>query len=305
MNTELQLESLPEDSHPLNPEEVKLQFIGLLTVLRVCAFMHDPQTMINEALLPMVDCELTSEENPKASEVLEPSGLARLVLAQQALTDSANHQLYLERDAQDHDRLTGLYNLRPWFEEVVKSEKQGWVGFLDLDGFKALNDGLGHEEVDKILWRLGRDIQDKIEIPCLVTNSGGEVLVCRRSGDEFMIMIPEGVNTEYVIERIVEIFNDINESDPLQRSKAKLGATIGFARYEHNGSEKERADRLREAMELADNIVSNEKEAILRKRLRITVRFIMKILKLSPRGMPSDGNVNFVYSPDNLKPLVV
>ena len=62
----------------------------------------------------------------------------------------------------DHDQLTGLYNRRALLDHLGDRLEVGEPGpvavlFLDLNGFKAVNDGYGHAAGDLILQRLVGD----------------------------------------------------------------------------------------------------------------------------------------------------
>lgn len=106
-----------------------------------------------------------------------------------------------------HDALTGLPN-RPYFQEalqqaVARSERSGAllaIMFLDLDGFKLINDTLGHASGDKLLVETGKRLA--------ATVRKGDT-VARIGGDEFVILCenithPEAVKT--VAEKIVASF---------------------------------------------------------------------------------------------------
>lgn len=106
-----------------------------------------------------------------------------------------------------HDALTGLPN-RPYFQEalqqaVARSERSGAllaIMFLDLDGFKLINDTLGHASGDKLLVETGKRLAATVRI--------GDT-VARIGGDEFVILCenithPEAVKT--VAEKIVASF---------------------------------------------------------------------------------------------------
>ncbi len=106
-----------------------------------------------------------------------------------------------------HDALTGLPN-RPYFQEalqqaVARSERSGAllaIIFLDLDGFKLINDTLGHASGDKLLGETGKRLA--------ATVRKGDT-VARIGGDEFVILCenithPEAVKT--VAEKIVASF---------------------------------------------------------------------------------------------------
>ncbi len=89
----------------------------------------------------------------------------------------------------DHDALTGLFGRRRLEEELLREIARrrrhgGQACFLvlDLDGFKAVNDSLGHASGDKLLIALGaalrRDLRD-VDV------------VARLGGDEFAVLLPD------------------------------------------------------------------------------------------------------------------
>lgn len=100
-----------------------------------------------------------------------------------------------------HDRLTGLPNrqylltrLREDAERAERSEDYKFaVVFLDLDGFKDVNDSLGHMAGDRLLGAVGRRLAE---------STGPEDTVARLGGDEFVILLR----------------NVYDENDALQRS---------------------------------------------------------------------------------------
>jgi diguanylate cyclase (GGDEF)-like protein len=93
------------------------------------------------------------------------------------------HQLNLAWHDVSHDQLTGLANRRALdtlLPTVLAAGQPVTVGFLDLDGFKQINDAYGHATGDWVLQtvaaRLGR-------------HRGGVRLVARLGGDEFVLVI--------------------------------------------------------------------------------------------------------------------
>ncbi|MHB8107059.1 MAG: sensor domain-containing diguanylate cyclase [Candidatus Cryosericum sp.] len=95
----------------------------------------------------------------------------------------------LLREQATRDGLTGLYNRR-MMDEMVPRELQRAARYhrdmslamLDLDGFKAVNDNLGHKEGDRVL---------RAFAGCIRTVVRTSDFMYRYGGDEFMILMPE------------------------------------------------------------------------------------------------------------------
>ncbi|MGE4430113.1 MAG: putative bifunctional diguanylate cyclase/phosphodiesterase [Sphingobium sp.] len=82
-----------------------------------------------------------------------------------------------------HDELTGLLNRRGLMEKAKAEKAPGrnqCLMMLDLDGFKAVNDGYGHQAGDRLLREVGRRI---------VKSVPPGALVARLGGDEFAILL--------------------------------------------------------------------------------------------------------------------
>lgn len=92
------------------------------------------------------------------------------------------------------DEVTSVFSRR-YFNEQVATEVQRARRYgsplslllIDLDGFKRVNDRLGHVEGDRVLRRVGRLLRDSTR----QTDS-----VCRFGGDEFSILLPETSHSE-------------------------------------------------------------------------------------------------------------
>ena len=127
-----------------------------------------------------------------------------------------------------HDPLTGLPN-RAQAMEVIRAalnraRRAGAVVgllFIDLDGFKQVNDTLGHAAGDEVLAVAGERMQRAVRT--------GD-LVARLGGDEFVVLLEpvvDEVDAVGVAERLVA---DLAETIPLSTGReARIGASIGVA----------------------------------------------------------------------------
>ena len=110
-----------------------------------------------------------------------------LLCALYDVTEKKIYQRKIEQQAYT-DFLTGLYNrmccerdLAKYVDEAKKNFKKGVLLYLDLDDFKHINDGLGHQYGDVLLKSISHSLQ-RIE--------GIENTCYRMGGDEFVIIIP-------------------------------------------------------------------------------------------------------------------
>jgi diguanylate cyclase (GGDEF)-like protein/PAS domain S-box-containing protein len=126
-----------------------------------------------------------------------------------AMMDVTGRRETAERALRDalHDPLTGLPNRTLFFDLVKRAfararRREGYcfaVMFLDVDRFKAVNDGLGHAIGDELLEQMSRRLQT-----CL---RQGDTLA-RLGGDEFTILlddVKDGRDTQTVADRIAQV----------------------------------------------------------------------------------------------------
>lgn len=132
-----------------------------------------------------------------------------------------------------HDALTGLPNRALYFDRLAHSlalaqrEKlQVGLLMLDLDGFKQINDRLGHEAGDRVLQEVAKRLQP------LVRDSD---TVARLGGDEFVIIlssIADRAAAEDVARRACTI---IDQPFVLPATSVSLGVSVGVAVYPADG----------------------------------------------------------------------
>lgn len=127
------------------------------------------------------------------------------------------------------DPLTKLANLRFAKDRLHLSlgvasryDEKLAVMFLDLDGFKAVNDTHGHEKGDDILI----DVASR-----LVQHTRAADTIARIGGDEFIIILT-GIKDKIDVDRVAEkLIRVINEPYIIGEEQAKLGVSIGIALY--------------------------------------------------------------------------
>lgn len=152
--------------------------------------------------------------------------------------DSTNHnleqQIIERRKAEEalkhvarHDSLTGLYNRAVFLEllasEINRSRRSGSrcaVLFLDLDGFKEINDKYGHEAGDQALIEISRRFLISIR----------EVdFVARIGGDEFTMLLPDIEGSEAVTLISQRIFRAVSKPVHYKQLELKVTVSIGAA----------------------------------------------------------------------------
>ncbi len=127
-----------------------------------------------------------------------------------------------------HDLLTGLLNRRALLEAIPvaqsrasRSGKAVGMLFIDLDGFKAVNDSLGHEAGDILL----REIAGRLRAGVRKTDS-----VYRLAGDEFTVLLEDMADTFDDAHTVAEkLISSISEPVMLPGRAMRVRASIGIS----------------------------------------------------------------------------
>lgn len=157
--------------------------------------------------------------------VLEDNGKRRLHGTMVDITESKQFEWQLEHNA-NHDPLTGLGN-RSLFsmrlrESIrrVRAEHYGYaVLFLDLDGFKLVNDSLGHAVGDKLLIEIARRLGS-----CM----GETGLIARHGGDEFTVLAENVATPEAARDLAARLLGMLRHSFRIGRHEFFTGASVGI-----------------------------------------------------------------------------
>jgi diguanylate cyclase (GGDEF)-like protein/PAS domain S-box-containing protein len=143
----------------------------------------------------------------------------------------------------DHDPLTGLANRRRFHEllerQVARCRRYGEAGavlVLDLDGFKEVNDLLGHAAGDEVLRSVGGALSDRVR---------DTDVVARLGGDEFAVLLLN-VNEEYAAGVAADLREAVEETRVTPgRHPVTLKLSVGSALVTPSATEAE--DLLSEA----------------------------------------------------------
>jgi diguanylate cyclase (GGDEF)-like protein/PAS domain S-box-containing protein len=152
-----------------------------------------------------------------------------------------------------HDPLTGLPNRRLFLdrlEQGVEHAKRSnlplAVLFMDLDGFKKVNDSLGHEAGDRLLCDVAKRLTDCIR---------EEDTVARMGGDEFTAMLT-GAKQRKGVERVAQaIIDALAMPFSIAQPPAQISVSIGISFYPQDASSS------LALLEAADQAMFNAKEA--------------------------------------------
>lgn len=142
-----------------------------------------------------------------------------------------------------HDPLTGLANRTLLGSRLdaalVRTEPGRRVGlcYFDLDGFKTINDSLGHPVGDALL----RTIANRV----LTVVSPDEALVARMGGDEFVVLVPDSRGTQQVVDLVEQILREITR--PAQIAGQELSATASAGIVEREVAGTDTQELLRDA----------------------------------------------------------
>ena len=133
------------------------------------------------------------------------------------------------------DELTGLPNRRSFqrrLDELTERALQDGSSFslllVDLDGFKELNDTLGHHAGDMVLAQLGPRLQQVL---------GPDDLLARLGGDEFAVLSPAAIDAEVAIDLGEAARETLYGGFDLADMTVNIGASVGVALFPEHGDD--------------------------------------------------------------------
>ncbi|OBJ49632.1 hypothetical protein A9W95_25295 [Mycobacterium sp. 1423905.2] len=127
-----------------------------------------------------------------------------------------------------HDPLTGLPNRSQFFDRLTAAfeDPQTRVGicYVDLDGFKDVNDTLGHDIGDKLLVKVAERLSLCLQRP--------DQFVARLGGDEFVFLIPQPLSTDEVTELADSVLRVLESPFDIDGNPITVSASVGVMEQE-------------------------------------------------------------------------
>lgn len=129
-----------------------------------------------------------------------------------------------------HDPLTGLLNRAQFNEQLEqnislakRAERTLAVLFLDLNGFKSINDTYGHQVGDEILKEVARRLKQAVRASDVVARIGG---------DEFVVVLNEIKDVADVLKVMEKISRSVEQPIQVGKLTLSVSASIGYAMLE-------------------------------------------------------------------------
>lgn len=136
-----------------------------------------------------------------------------------------------------HDTLTELPNRKLFFakldvclEHAQRHGRKAGLLYVDLDGFKHVNDSMGHQAGDELL----RQVARTLEGCCRKSDT-----VARLGGDEFAVVLFETSGEDGVRRAGMKIVEAMEQPFKLKAGTARIGASVGAAVYPDHGRDPE------------------------------------------------------------------
>jgi diguanylate cyclase (GGDEF)-like protein/PAS domain S-box-containing protein len=154
--------------------------------------------------------------------------LASIALEQHRLTNRLSHQA-------QHDMLTGLPNRRLFDDRLTQAistanrhQAKVAVLFIDLDGFKRINDTLGHARGDLLL----REVSRRLKAIVRITDT-----VARMGGDEFAVILTDAHTNHAPMRSSTEILASLKAPFFIEGQEICVTASVGIALYPQDAAD--------------------------------------------------------------------
>ncbi|WP_374627761.1 putative bifunctional diguanylate cyclase/phosphodiesterase, partial [Devosia sp.] len=165
-------------------------------------------------------------------ERLSPSGNIVGVRTDITALKRAEQQI---KNQSERDPLTGLYNRSVLIDQLsrqvdrsLRSGTPGALAVFDLDGFKDINDSLGHAAGDTLLGTIGRRLRAALRASDIEVRLGG---------DEFALILPRLADTRLVERLLARVYEAIEAPLRLGGRRIRPAASMGVCLFPRDGTD--------------------------------------------------------------------
>lgn len=181
----------------------------------------------------------SGEVHPKwlsVSAVTENGKVSRFIglFSDISVMKQTQEQLY---EMAHYDSLTGLPNRRYFLDRLKESLERARrtreslaLMFVDLDGFKLVNDNLGHRAGDQLLVEMAHRLKQRTR---------ESDTVARMGGDEFTVILTNVITSHAIVRVARKILGRVGEAVTLDGTEVFLSSSIGIAVFPDDGSDVE------------------------------------------------------------------
>ena len=211
--------------------EVMIKYIDILNKFNTLT----NRIFIVQSIKPIIEINERLRKLRRKLDKAFNDELKRLEKRNRELKENLNNKESIEYQIRDifcYDTLTGLYN-RGYFVQNVDQllnediSKNHALMFLDLDGFKSINDSLGHSYGDDVIIEIGKRLRNSYKYK--------NVIASRFGGDEFVLFFRDVPNDTFVSVNAQEIIDMVKDPVYFEATKVHLSVSIGIAMYPRDG----------------------------------------------------------------------
>jgi len=272
----------PFDSHQILPDALRFELArGLFVLSPLCSGKNH----YGYLLVDPSGIEPLNMQNLANCTSLAVSNCKRILSLQQQSTELRRSNEQLAHLA-NVDQLTSLANrnrfqssLQSAFRRVDEQHSNVALLFFDLDGFKLINDSMGHSAGDRLLEIVARRLRRLLR---------HDDLAARLGGDEFTVILenlPNQMHPEQTAERILDV---LRQPYSLGSRTVTLTASIGIALYpQHAKSAEKLVQHADTAMYHAKSLGKNQ-YAYYRSELNAEVAMHMRLDQAMRDGLENN-----------------
>ena len=218
--------------------------LALLLVTFITAFLISSYQKRKLKNICNITYDIAETFGQKKSYQQEHSVLANL---NYTLEDIARYAIQYKTDTEQSafcDKLTQLTNRHTFLQHIeeqltINDDIKSGLLFIDLDGFKQVNDSFGHSFGDEVLIQVAERLRSIVRSNKLNFNAPNSMLeknLARLGGDEFTIFLHNIDNSAFAIKIAKYVLSELERDFILGNKTIKISASIGIALYPESAS---------------------------------------------------------------------